>query len=113
MLHYRRFYWMLVFGVISCTSVHKVETKSELLAHPVKTRILLIGLDGIGFETFRKLQNGGHFRDFRAPSPMVATFPSISDPNWARILGLPVEESYTKEHFTLSENDGGHITGGI
>ncbi|HEX4926217.1 MAG TPA: hypothetical protein VFV50_19140 [Bdellovibrionales bacterium] len=48
---------------------------------------------------------------------MVATFPSISDPNWARLLGVPVEVSYTKEHFdwdkTHADGARGHIIGGL
>lgn len=82
-----------------------------------RSRILLIGLDGVGFDVFKKLQTGGHFREFEPVAPMVATFPSISDPNWARLLGVPIEVSYTKEHFdwdkTHADGSRGHIIGGL
>jgi hypothetical protein len=32
-------------------------------------KTLVLGFDGIGFDTFRKLQEGGHFRFFSQVSP--------------------------------------------
>lgn len=69
--------------------------------------ILLLALDGIGYDTILKMFDGGYFRQFQRPIPMVASFPSISDPNWAHILGVPVEKSYTKGHFEFSKNADG------
>jgi hypothetical protein len=60
------------------------------------------------------MQSGGYFRDFHPVAPMVATFPSISDPNWARIVRCRPEVSYTVEHFDHDLNGGkGGMTGGL
>ncbi len=67
--------------------------------------LLMVGFDGIGYETVMEMYRGGYFRDFQPPIPMVATFPSISDPNWAQIMSAPVEPSYTKAHFLMSYKD--------
>lgn len=108
----------LLLTLSSCTSVSPESTEQiSKESPPPRNRVLLIGLDGVGFETFRKLQNGGHFRDFKPAAQMVATFPSISDPNWSRLLRYPVEQSYTKEHFDRlfkPQNGGfGRIIGGL
>jgi len=54
--------------------------------------ILLIGLDGISYQTLSKMHEGGYFREFSTHIPMVATFPSISDPNWATIRNVKPEK---------------------
>jgi predicted AlkP superfamily phosphohydrolase/phosphomutase len=70
--------------------------------------ILVLGLDGIPYSTFKKLQDGGHFRSFNNVSPMIASFPSISDPNWDHLLGLGPEPGFTKAFFdpTIKTEDG-------
>ncbi len=67
---------------------------------------LIIGLDGIGYDIFKEMYEGGHFRNFHTPSRMVATFPSISDPNWSRIFNVPLTKSYMKVHFDQTFNQG-------
>lgn len=75
---------------------------------------LLLSLDGIDFDHFKKMQDGGYFRSFKPVAPMVATFPSISDPNWAKILRTPLEISFTKQHFDQNLSNGkGEVTGGL
>lgn len=61
--------------------------------------VLVIGLDGIPFTTFRKMKDGGYFPDFAEPGKMIATFPSISDPNWARLMRTTIGSGYTKAYF--------------
>src|SRR4051812_49296828 len=92
----------LFFG-FSCISPHSLDSN-----HPPTT--LVLGLDGVGYYVFKKLQDGGHFRNFRSVSPMLASFPSISDPNWALIVKAPPEESFTKEHF---DTKSGSVVGSL
>lgn len=63
---------------------------------------LVVGVDGVSYQTFKKMQDGGYFKAFNRAAPMVATFPSISDPNWTRLMGLPPEQCYTKACFDPS-----------
>jgi hypothetical protein len=102
----------LIFFLTACSVNLPREPAQTSAATP--PRILLLGLDGIGFTQFKKMQNGGHFRSFRPVSPMVASFPSISDPNWAKIMRTPAEISFTKEHFDRTADNGkGRLVGGL
>lgn len=65
---------------------------------------LVIGLDGVGFHTFQKMHKGGYFREFTNVAPMVATFPTISDPNWNHLTRTPVGRDFTSDkYFDLSD----------
>lgn len=94
----------LLFIVASCATsdVNKSVLRVE---HPPLH--LVLGLDGVGFKTFKKLYDGGYFRSFNQPSQMVSSFPSISDPNWARLLGAPLSPGYTKSYFDMSVKTSG------
>ena len=61
---------------------------------------LVIGIDGVGYDTFRKSYESGHFSYLNSVTPMISSFPSTSDHNWNRMLGAPLIESYTMEHFS-------------
>lgn len=81
-------------------------------AHPPSH--LVIGLDGVSLKTMLKLYEGGHFRDFHRPSAMISSFPSISDPNWNRLVKTPVGKGYTKSYFDVtapSQSGKGQIQG--
>ncbi len=78
---------------------------ATLFSAPIKPQPpehLIIGLDGVSYFTFMKLYEGGYFQYLNRPIPMVATFPTISDPNWNQMMGTDVQESYTKVHFDLN-----------
>lgn len=114
------FYFSFV-GIVACNSVsHKTSqppVPRELTSAPIAftpPKILFLGLDGIGFTQFKKMQEGGYFRAFRPVSQMVASFPSISDPNWSKITRTPSEKSFTREHFDKAADDGkGQVVGGL
>ena len=63
---------------------------------------LVIGIDGVSYDTFNKSRASGHFPYLNSVVPMISTFPSISDHNWNRMLGTDLIESYTMEHFSPS-----------
>ena len=65
---------------------------------------LVVALDGVGFQTFQKMYRGGYFREFVTFVPIVATFPTISGPNWNRLLQIPVTKDFTSDkYFDLSD----------
>ncbi|MGE3973824.1 MAG: hypothetical protein AB7F59_04780 [Bdellovibrionales bacterium] len=91
-----------------CTNIHTPTTEVSARS-PIATKRLLIALDGVGYSQFKKLQEGGYFRQFKPVAPMVSSFPSISDPNWALIMNTEVETSYTKEYIDIEYRDGKKI----
>lgn len=107
----------ILISLVLTGSLFMTSQESFAESTRVPTRLVL-GLDGIAFSTFRKFQAGGHFRNFNPVSPMVASFPSISDPNWTKLLRLPPEKSFTKAYFDPSiktatgwgENVGSMVT---
>jgi hypothetical protein len=90
---------LLLMGVATLiiTCAHTPEPRSG----PVP-KTLVLGIDGISYVTFKKMQDGGHFRNFGPVSPMYASFPSISDPNWTKLYNLPLEPGFTKAFFDPS-----------
>ncbi|MDZ4676217.1 MAG: hypothetical protein SGI74_01805 [Oligoflexia bacterium] len=105
--------WILLGLVTSLgiTCAHKPLPKNG----PIPTTLVL-GVDGISYLTFKKLQDGGHFRNFMPVAPMYASFPSISDPNWTKLYNLPIERGFTKAFFdpTIKTPTGmGKENGGI
>lgn len=96
---------LLLTLISSCALLERSSEKSRTFP-PIH---LVLGLDGVGYETFKKLYDGGYFREFYQPQPMVASFPTLSDPNWSRIMNAPMNESYTKAFFNMkykTENGG-------
>ncbi len=96
-------FFTLAFVALSLNTIHAygAETKNP--------HTLIVGLDGISYQTVLKMHQSGHFKKFQKPIPMVATFPSISDPNWAHILRAPVENNYTRAGFEMTKNSDGTI----
>jgi hypothetical protein len=86
-----------VLAVLAMTAI-LFSCASSQVRGPVP-RTLVIGLDGVPYTTFKKLQDGGHFRNFQSVAPMIASFPSISDPNWTRLFNLKPEAGFTKAYF--------------
>ncbi len=85
-------FFILFFA--ACAS-HTLESHSN----DQPPRLLVLGIDGISYSTFKRLQEGGHFRQFSPVAPMVSSFPSTSDPNWDAIMGLAPEPGFTKSYF--------------
>lgn len=104
--------WFLIFLAASALGSCSSSTKKD----GVVPKVLVIGLDGIPYSTFKKLQDGGHFRAFQPVSPMVASFPSISDPNWSTLMGFGPEVGFTKAFFDpriKTKTGMGAETGGL
>ncbi len=99
--------------ILICSNSLQIHAKKS---EDLTTDVVLLGLDGISYDVMTEMYNGGYFRSFHAPIPMIATFPSISDPNWAQLVNVPPEESYTKAHFYMKYQDShgiGHEVGNV
>lgn len=97
-----RVLWLLI--LISATVLGILGVQAEN-----KPYRLIIGFDGVSYGLMTELYDGGYFREFQRPTPLLATFPSISDPNWTLIMGVPPEDSYTKAHFHMIQHDDGSL----
>lgn len=62
-------------------------------------RRLVLALDGIDYSDIVAARERGLFAEFRAPSRLVSTFPSISDIAWHEILGLQPPVGYQRIYF--------------
>jgi len=106
---------LLLLTAVGCQSFSQYKTQgfgSETFSKDPPQR-LVIGLDGVSYQLITKMYEGGHFRQFEQASPMVATFPSISDPNWNRLMGTDTSDGYTKSHFDPRPKRGGDRYGKV
>ena len=91
-------FFMIIFSPSLFASNPISQPESDTSGH------LMIALDGIGFQTFQKMYKGGYFREFVTLAPLVSTFPTISGPNWNRLLRIPVTKDFTTDtYFDLNE----------
>ena len=95
---------LIIFFFIIALALPLFASKPTSLSESDTSGHLLIALDGIGFQTFQKMYKGGYFREFITLAPLVATFPTISGPNWNRLLRIPVTKDFTTDkYFDLSQ----------
>ena len=93
----RRLVFILLF--LSCQVFAAVKEHCTQALMPPH---LIIGIDGVPYETFNKSVASGHFSYLNSVLPMISSFPSTSDHNWNRMMGSPLIESYTMEHFSVN-----------
>ncbi|HKP72842.1 MAG TPA: hypothetical protein VJT82_07890 [Pyrinomonadaceae bacterium] len=71
------------------------------------TRHLIICVDGVAFSTIEKMRAEGHFKMFRAPSRMVAPFPSLTNLSISEILkpaGAGEAVGYEDNYYDAEKN---------
>ena len=90
---------LIIFLLMTFFQTAQAETADAECASSLTLPHLVIGIDGVGYDTFRKSYETGHFQYLNSIIPMISSFPSISDPNWSRMLGARLPESYTTEYF--------------
>jgi len=77
------------------------ETKQASVRH------LIICVDGVSFETIEEMRAEGRFKLFRAPSRMIAPFPSLTNLALAEILhpaGASEPQGYEDNYFDIAKN---------
>jgi hypothetical protein len=77
------------------------------------TRHIIVCVDGVGFSTIEKMRAEGHFKMFKAPSRMIAPFPTLTNLAMTEILapaGAGVPEGYEDSFYDTEKN---RLRGGI
>ena len=77
------------------------------------SRHIIICVDGVGFSTIEKMRAEGHFKMFKAPSRMIAPFPTLTNLAMTEILapaGADVPEGYEDSFYDTEKN---RLRGGI
>ena len=70
-------------------------------------RHLIVCVDGVGFSLMERMRRQGEFADFRAPSRMIAPFPSVTNVAMARLLspvGAGEPRGYEDSYFDVTAN---------
>lgn len=90
----------------ACTGRARPAVGSEMAmdgARPYATRLVL-ALDGLDYRDVLAARERGLFAEFRAPSRLISTFPSISDVAWHDILGVLPPRGYQRVYYSNGYN---------
>ncbi len=68
-------------------------------------RRLVLALDGIDYRDIVEARAEGLFAQFRPPSRLISTFPSISDISWHDILDVQPPKGYQRIYYSAAYND--------
>lgn len=71
----------------------------------VPARRLVLALDGIDYRDVMAARAKGLFRQFREPSRLISTFPSISDIAWHEIFNVQPPRGYQRIYYSTAYND--------
>lgn len=93
----------LMIGSNSSATSHVQPTYLSLETTAVSgKRHLIICLDGVGFSTIQKMYEQGRFRLFQPPAPLIAPFPTLTNPGVIEILqplGAPEARGYEDYYY--------------
>lgn len=64
---------------------------------------IVFALDGINYSDIVDARKRGLFTEFRAPSRLISTFPSISDIAWHEILGVLPPRGYQRMYYSNAQ----------
>ncbi len=64
----------------------------------------MLALDGIDYRDIEAAKQRGLFAEFRAPSRLISTFPSISDVAWHEIMGVQPPLGYQRVYYSTRLN---------
>lgn len=67
-------------------------------------RHLCFGVDAVPYSVFLEAQERGLFKDFRAPSRMISSFPSLTNYAWAVIMNTEKVEGYQAQYYHFGLN---------
>src|SRR5262245_58642743 len=65
---------------------------------------LVLALDGIDYRDVMAARELGMFKQFRQPSRLISTFPSISDIAWHEIFGVQPPRGYQRIYYSTAYN---------
>lgn len=78
------FYVFLILGVTAC-GYHKPKVNTLPATDAEAIRTLFIAMDGVSYDTIKELQAEGYYKTFRAPMPLIVTFPSATTTSFTGI----------------------------
>lgn len=99
-------------AVLITSILMPLEILAQVSAKPA-ARHVIICVDGVGLSTISKMRAKGHFKNFRAPSHMISTFPSLTNAALSKILepaGATMTGGYEDNFFDTEAN---RMRGGI
>lgn len=91
--------------IIACYKIPPVKTIKT--SAPIKTRTLLVALDGVDYDLVKELKNEGHFKNFLEPVPLLSTFPSDTTVGFTGILrplGVGKVQGYESRFYSYENN---------
>jgi hypothetical protein len=65
----------------------------------------VLALDGVDYRDVMAARERGLFRQFREPSRLISTFPSISDIAWHEIFNVQPPRGYQRIYYSTAYND--------
>lgn len=65
---------------------------------------VLICLDGVPLSMIQKLQTQGRFKNFRAPAPLISTFPAITEVMLTEFFGVAPPPGYGLRYYAKDSN---------
>ncbi len=95
--------WLLVLLVPLWTGCASLGRPSN--AGQAPARRLVLALDGIDYRDIVDARARGLFAQFREPSRLISTFPSISDIAWHDILEVQPPKGYQRIYYSNAFND--------
>jgi len=73
-------------------------------AEDLPPRHLCFGVDAVPYAVFVEAQQKGLFKDFRPPSRMISSFPSLTNYAWAVIMHTEKVEGYQAQYYHFGLN---------
>jgi hypothetical protein len=73
-------------------------------AEDLPPRHLCFGVDAVPYSVFVEAQQKGMFKDFRPPSRMISSFPSLTNYAWAVIMNTEKVEGYQAQYYHFGLN---------
>ena len=73
-------------------------------AEDLPPRHLCFGVDAVPYSVFVEAQERGLFKDFRPPSRMISSFPSLTNYAWAVIMNTEKVEGYQAQYYHFALN---------
>ncbi len=91
---------------------HAARSFSRPTADDPETRWLILCLDGVPFEEMAQLWRAGYFREFFAPVPLIAPFPTASGVALSEAFHTAPVQGYEDGFFDIKRNrlSGGALT---
>ncbi len=76
-----------------------INPENSLTSPLLSPHHLIIGIDGVPYTSFLKAQENGLFQNFKQPSRMISSFPSLTRISWSIMLRNSKHNGYQPKHY--------------